>query len=93
VQHDRPPPDDAEDQDDEQGARADAAKWAARIRKADPRLRPRTTPPHWRDPRDVAAEHAAESRAARAEAEAQGAEGEAAAEDEPPHGGSPAPAT
>lgn len=71
MQRDPPPPDDGEDLDDEQGTRADAAKWAERIRNADPRLRPKATPPRWRDPRDVAAEQAAESRAARAEAEAQ----------------------
>ena len=68
MQRDPPPPDDGEDLDDEQGTRADAAKWAERIRKADPRLRPKAIPPRWRDPRDVAAEQAAESRAAREEA-------------------------
>ena len=70
MQRDHPPPDDGEDLDDAQGTRADAATWAERIRKADPRLRPKAAPPRWRDPRDVAAEQAAESRAARAQAEA-----------------------
>jgi hypothetical protein len=77
VQRDPPPPpDDGEDLDDEQGARADAGKWADRIRKADPRLRSKATPPRWRNPRDLAAEQAAESRAARAAAEAQAAAAE-----------------
>jgi hypothetical protein len=70
VQRDPPPPDDAEDLDDEQGDRADATTWAEHIRKADPRLRPKATPSRWRDPRDLAAEQAAESRTARAEAQA-----------------------
>ena len=69
MRRDPPPPDDGEDLDDAQ-ARATPRTWAARIRKADPRLRSGATPPRWRDPRDVAAEQAAESRAARAEAEA-----------------------
>jgi hypothetical protein len=81
VQRDSPPPDDDEDLDAEHGDRADATTWAERIRRADPRLRPRATPPRWRDPRDLAAEQSAESRAARAEAEAAAEPGEAGQEE------------